>query len=82
MTEEPHPAGIARQVDARAATRAGSRFALHEDLRAVLASGAPPAELLRQAEASGQLVSFTHYARLLMARTPLAPSDAVYIVTE
>jgi hypothetical protein len=82
MTEEPHPAGIPRQVDARAATRAGSRFTLHEDMRAVPASDAPPAELLRQAEASGQLVSFTQYARLVMARELVVPSDAVHIVAE
>jgi len=51
-------------------------------MRALLASGTPPAELLKQAEAAGQFVSFTQYARLLMARKLLAPSDAVHIVAE
>jgi type IV pilus assembly protein PilB len=57
-------------------------LALHDDMRAVLASGAPPGELLKQAEAAGQFVSFAQYARLLMARKLLAPSDAVHIVAE
>jgi type II secretory ATPase GspE/PulE/Tfp pilus assembly ATPase PilB-like protein len=57
-------------------------LALHDDMRALLASGTPPAELLKQAEAAGQFVSFTQYARLLMARKLLAPSDAVHIVAE
>jgi type IV pilus assembly protein PilB len=57
-------------------------LALHDDMRAVLAAGVPPAELLKQAEAAGQFISFTQYAQKLMARKLLAPSDAVHIVAE
>jgi type IV pilus assembly protein PilB len=84
------PLRLPRPVGCEACDRTGRKgrvpvvevLALHDDMRAVLASGAPPSELLAQAEKAGQFVPFTQYARLLMARKLLAPSDAVHIVAE
>ena len=55
---------------------------LRDEIRAVPASGAPPAELLKKAEEAGEFVSFSRYARMPIARKLLAPSDAVHIVAE
>ncbi len=56
-------------------------LSLQDDMRAVLASGAPPSELLSKAVAGGQFYPFAQYAKLLMARKLLAAGDALNVVT-
>jgi general secretion pathway protein E len=57
-------------------------LSLQDDMRAVLASGCPPAELLARAGEAHQFMSFAKYARVLIGRRLLAPADALLAVAE
>ena len=81
---------LPRPVGCEACERTGRKgrvpvleiLSLQEDMRAMLAAGAPPAELLEKAGQAGQFISFTRYARLLIGRKLLAPADALHVVAE